>query len=362
MSDERRNLPEALRGHIDLEDPPDQALLAWNAASEEERKDCLDGLLMEALLVEGLRGRAAAHRRRPLLTWKAAAAAALLLAAVGIALFPWSAQRRDEAIKASGAFAVASPTGERIAGKQPVRGDRIVAGRDGARLNLGGYCELTLGPDAAIVVRGEPGKEVADLEVGTLISRVHPRKGQFRVLTPSGSLEVVGTEFETTVQFPASNGEVPMKGLKRSAVVTVAVVTGLVAYHFGDLAGVLSAGTTKVFAGDATVAAKRIVAGKATYQSKGDNPAWKEKGRIVGLVRQCPGCKIEALDAEGKEVVKSTEVAAKGTTYELQWLSPGTYCVRVSADGYEPLVVKGLAVKAGNDLRMNIEFEDGGGN
>ena len=97
---------------------------------------------------------------------------------------------------------------------------------------------------------------------------------------------------------------------------------------------------------------------KAVYKPKGDNPVWAEKGRIVGLVRQCPGCTIQALDTDGKEVVLSTTVAAKKTTYELEWLKPGTYVLRVTADGYTPLVVDGLVVKAKNDLQMNIEFED----
>jgi hypothetical protein len=150
-----------------------------------------------------------------------------------------------------------------------------------------------------------------------------------------------------------------MSRLKRLAIGTVIVVSGFVACQLGGLTGVLSGGASKVFAAES--AGKKIVAGKATYLPKGGHEAWKEKGRIVGLVRQCPGCKVEALDAEGKNVVLSSTVEAKGRVYELQWLNPGTYQLRVTADGYETLVVPGLAVKADNDLRMNIEFEDGGG-
>ena len=76
----------------------------------------------------------------------------------------------------------------------------------------------------------------------------------------------------------------------------------------------------------------------------------------MGKVRDCPGCKVEALDAAGK-VVGSFAVPAGGRSYELQWLAPGTYTLRVTADGYEPLTIAGLAIKAKSDLRVDIEFE-----
>ncbi|MBM4035569.1 MAG: carboxypeptidase regulatory-like domain-containing protein [Planctomycetes bacterium] len=132
---------------------------------------------------------------------------------------------------------------------------------------------------------------------------------------------------------------------RRLVIVAVAVMAWLVACGSSVLAGEAGGG-------------KKIVAGKPSYKPKGDHEAWAEKGRIVGLVRQCPGCTIEALDAEGKKVVLSTTLAAKATSYELQWLAPGTYHVRVKADGYATLIVERLAVKAKNDLLMNIEFEE----
>jgi hypothetical protein len=75
----------------------------------------------------------------------------------------------------------------------------------------------------------------------------------------------------------------------------------------------------------------------------------------VGALRDCPGCKVEALDAEGK-AVKTHAVPAGGRAYELQWLAPGTYSLRVSADGYETLTIEGLVVQAKSDLRVGIEF------
>jgi len=142
-----------------------------------------------------------------------------------------------------------------------------------------------------------------------------------------------------------------MRGLRGRVGVNVAIVAGLVAC--GAAALMVGRGAALAEGGG-----KKIVAGKPTYKSKGDHPSWKEKGRIVGLVRQCPGATIEALDADGKEVVQKCTVAAKGTVYELQWLAPGTYVLRVSADGYETLLVPGLVVKVNNDLHLNIEFEE----
>ena len=146
-----------------------------------------------------------------------------------------------------------------------------------------------------------------------------------------------------------------MNRVKKAAMVTVAVVAGVVAYQIGDSTGVLKGGMGQVFAGEA--AAKKIHVGKPGYKAK-SGEAWKEKGRIVGGAWFCPGCKVEALDAEGKEVVKSATLAAtdKCASFELEWLSPGTYQFRVSADGFDPVVVPGLVVKVGNDLNIPVYF------
>jgi len=99
----------------------------------------------------------------------------------------------------------------------------------------------------------------------------------------------------------------------------------------------------------------KIAAGKPKYEER-NGKAWEEQGRIVGRVRQAPAFKAEALDADGKAVL-STDVAAGAKSYELQWLKPGVYTLRVSAEGYETLEVKGLEVKARSDLLVGLEFE-----
>ncbi|HUT35106.1 MAG TPA: hypothetical protein VNE39_16565 [Planctomycetota bacterium] len=325
--------------------------------SDHEQERLFEDCLLEALLLDTLAPAARPARPRRRLAGPLLATAAALIVLTGAAVYLWPRGAVYAEPRATGDFTVASAEGKPMAQASPLRGRRVVAGKAGARLAAGGYCDVGLDPGTVVVVSGKPRSEVIEIEDGRAVCRVEPGKGEFAVLTPRGILEVVGTEFEVAVRYPGRKGETGVAQWKRTAVVTVAVLAGLVAYQFGDLAGELGPGASKVFAGEAG-AGKRIVAGKATYKPKGDNPAWAEKGRIVGLVRQCPGCTIEVLDAEGKEVVLSTTVAAKGTVYELQWLKPGTYHVRVKAEGYAPLIVERLVVKAKNDLLMNIEFED----
>jgi len=58
-----------------------------------------------------------------------------------------------------------------------------------------------------------------------------------------------------SVEYPASQeGGEAVEKVKKSAVVTLMVVSGLVAYHVGDLTGVLDAGMSKVFAGEPAAA------------------------------------------------------------------------------------------------------------
>ncbi len=97
----------------------------------------------------------------------------------------------------------------------------------------------------------------------------------------------------------------------------------------------------------------KIEHGKPEYEPK-DHKAWAKKGRIVGRVRNAPKAyEVAALNSRGR-VVKSAKGWKKG--YELEWLSPGTYTLRVSAKGYATLKVKGLKVKARHDLFVNLEF------
>ena len=369
MSDKKRALLEAYRAHVDLGEDAEQVLEAWDGATQEEKEELFDRLLMDALLVDAFRksavdrgqgGRQHEAGRRPLREFlvrrEALAIAAALMVAVGVGLYLWQSRLRYPQPRAGGSFHMQPVAGRPASGRGMLRGQRITARPGGATLSLGGYCEVDLDPDTTVIVRGKPREEVIDLRDGRLLCRVTPDRGELTVTTPRGSLQVVGTEFETTVEHYARKGENAMHRSRTSAIVTATVVSGIVAYHFGDMTGFLSGGMGKAFAGEG---AKKIAAGKPTYNPK-THPAWEGKGRLVGRVRDCPGCEVKALDAESKKVVKSCSVKRWGKVYELEMLSPGKYVLLVTADGYEALDVHNLVVKAKNDLRVDIEFEGGG--
>ncbi len=105
-------------------------------------------------------------------------------------------------------------------------------------------------------------------------------------------------------------------------------------------------------------AAGKIEAGRPTYRHK-PHEAWRDKGRVVGHLRNAPVCEIDALDSSGR-VVKSVRVPSGATVYELEWLRPGVYTIRVSAKGYQPLIRKGVEVKARHDLFMDLAFSTAG--
>ncbi len=210
-------------------------------------------LAKAALREKGQQVKPAARRR---LGWRAVAAAAavLLLAAVGWLLFRGGYPRP----RAEGDFRVVRAGADIEATSRVRRGDRRGAGSGGARLRLGGYCDLALDGDAEIVVRGEAKQEMIELERGRVVARIRPGQGAFQILTPLGSLEVKGTEFITQVeQHGTTEGGEAMGKLKKAAVVAVMVVSGTVAYHFGDSTGLLKAGMSEAFAGEEGAGALR---------------------------------------------------------------------------------------------------------
>ncbi len=210
-------------------------------------------LAKAALREKGQQVKPAARRR---LGWRAvvAAAAVLLLAAVGWLLF----RGGYPLPRAEGDFRVVRAGADIEATSRVRRGDHLVAGSGGARLRLGGYCDLALDGDAEIVVRGEANQEMIELERGRVVARIKPEQGAFQILTPLGSLEVKGTEFITQVeQHGTTEGAEAMGKLKKAAVVAVMVVSGTVAYHFGDSTGLLKAGMSEAFAGEEGAGALR---------------------------------------------------------------------------------------------------------
>lgn len=370
MTDGRPKLLEAYRTHRDIGGAPEPVLEAWQTATEAEREELFDELLTETLLVDAFHPRAADtvgdtlphrkgwwHRVEPRL--RPVAAAAILLLVLGAGVYLRQARYRYPRPEASGDFRLHPVPVEGALGGQVRRGQRVAAGISGAALALGGYCQLSLSAGAIVWVRGEPGKEAVELEEGRLHCRVVPDSGEFAVVIPGGTLRVLGTEFETSVRYPVAEGENDMQRTKMSPIVRVAVLSGLVAYQLGDETGVLSAGMSRAFAAGPTAAQrsdlKKIASGKPRYRTK-TAEAWKSRGRIVGRVRNCPGCKVKALDAKTKKPVESFSVKPGGESYELQWLPPGVYILLVTADGYEALDVHNLVVKVRKDLHVDLEF------
>ncbi|MBM4041383.1 MAG: hypothetical protein FJ290_23015 [Planctomycetes bacterium] len=261
--DWRELLDRALEGEA-LSAPEAEALAAALGGTERREEAlalvCLEGCLRERLApAQGVvrsrerllakavlreKGRRVRAGRGRLPRWRvaAAAAAAMLLAALGWLLtrgtggYPEPEARGDYRLLGSASAGLA-------------RGERLAVGPGGAELRLGGYCRLALDPNTEVVVRGGERREAVELERGRVVSEVEPRRGGFTLLTPRGHIEVKGTKFLTSVEYPESQkGERDMGKLRKSSVVTVVVVAGIVACHFGGVTE-LGPGMSQVFAG-----------------------------------------------------------------------------------------------------------------
>jgi len=82
---------------------------------------------------------------------------------------------------------------------------------------------------------------------------------------------------------------------------------------------------------------------------------WKDRARIVGRLRNAPEAEITVSGADGKPV-KSVRVAAGAKVYEVEWLDPGVYSMRIEAKDYQPLELEKLEVGANQDLWVSLEF------
>jgi len=90
-----------------------------------------------------------------------------------------------------------------------------------------------------------------------------------------------------------------------------------------------------------------------------DHDAWKSRGRIVGLARSAPDFTFTILTTSKRVVIKSKSERLEdgGRAYEA-WLKPGVYILIVAAKGFETLDIHNLEVRAGYDLRIDLEFND----
>jgi hypothetical protein len=82
----------------------------------------------------------------------------------------------------------------------------------------------------------------------------------------------------------------------------------------------------------------------------------------VGIAREAPKFQVAALSSRNRVIRRGHVETLKdgGSVYEV-WLKPGSYSLRITAQGYAPLVLKELEVKTGHDLRIDLEFTEATG-
>ena len=123
---------------------------------------------------------------------------------------------------------------------------------------------------------------------------------------------------------------------------------------------ILLAGSGRLLAADAPApgALGKIAAGKSQVLAK-DAAAWQTKGRVVGVAKTGPQFTITvvfpAALQRANQVVEAEKTKVGNYVYEI-WLDPGVYQLTIAAPGYSPLELKGLEVRAGGDLRTDLEF------
>jgi len=183
--------------------------------------------------------RLTADRRR--LWYAGASAVALTIVVFGLTAL----RNRYPQSLAEGDFQVIRDGQPVSAGQRVDRGEKIIAGQGEAELRLGGYCHLVLQPHTELVLGGQRGAEEVELRSGSLASQIVPGQGEFTCRTPLGVVRVLGTEFVTTVEFSRlAEGE---ESMQKELLVTVAVVSGIVAFDLAGQSGTLSAGESQTF-------------------------------------------------------------------------------------------------------------------
>lgn len=85
----------------------------------------------------------------------------------------------------------------------------------------------------------------------------------------------------------------------------------------------------------------------------------EDKGRVVGSLDHCPGCRIEVLGPQ-MEGIKLLSVKRGDPDYLVEWIAPGTYTLRVTGGGFS-LIVPNVPVEAMSDTRLDVEFPVGAG-
>jgi hypothetical protein len=139
-------------------------------------------------------------KRRPFLV-VAATLMSLALMAVGYRLFVWypeSVLGGDFKIERNG-NAVADPNTLQ-------RGDSVAFGAHGGTAQIGKCCTLAFQAGAQFVWQGEKSRESIALSSGKVDANVVPEEGGLVVVTESGTVTVLGTQFSTAIERRITEG------------------------------------------------------------------------------------------------------------------------------------------------------------
>ena len=86
-------------------------------------------------------------------------------------------------------------------------------------------------------------------------------------------------------------------------------------------------------------------------------PELKDKGRITVKAKNAPEFKITVLTSTiqpvGAVVAERMDNGSKVHEVELK---PGQYILAVNAEGYQPLDIKNIEVRTGQDLELDLKF------
>jgi ferric-dicitrate binding protein FerR (iron transport regulator) len=230
---------------------------------------------------------------------------------------------------------------EVVSGAVLVDGSRVDSVQEGAAIQVAGDAPAVIRLTDGSQARFEPGtkallhgsagglRQWITLDEGAGTFRVQKTPGEFQVETQLGCVTALGTEFSVELRPVLARGGSPMK--IRSAVLAVAVLSGIVQVEIRGRTYVLSGGENRVFAGgrDAPAGHASRVAGplvavdnaKITLAGRGeptdyalennvavtiDGKAAKledlKQGMFVTLEQKAPDGPVVSIKAEGPRV------------------------------------------------------------
>ena len=76
----------------------------------------------------------------------------------------------------------------------------------------------------------------------------------------------------------------------------------------------------------------------------------------MGVAKNAPKFGAAAVSSSGRSTKAGVERTQTGDSVFELWLAPGVYSLRVEAGGYADLELQRLEVRAGHDLRIDLEF------